>query len=189
VPNVASTDREEARTPPDLTPAGLEITRPEFDSISDLAPLLGRSPRTLKRFVNVYRLIRVGLSPWERELFLSDAHGLADYRAVLLLLAIDTGAPKVATPFFTAVRELMESIPLEPPRDKKGKAGAPRGSLSALLETLSRDETISGLEEWHRVGGWVHARLQNHTLPDEISRIARWIPRVSRFSFHTGRLG
>jgi hypothetical protein len=187
--NVEHQDNEDERTPPDLTPAGLEITRTEFDSISDLAPLLGRSPRTLKRFVNVYRLIRVGLSPWERELFLSDAHGLPDYRAVLLLLAIDTGAPKVATPFFNTVRELMSSIPLEPPRDKKSKAGAQRQGLSALLERLDQDDEINGLEEWHRVGGWLHARLQNHALPDDVSRIARWIPRVSRFSFHTGRLG
>jgi Skp family chaperone for outer membrane proteins len=180
---------EETRTPPDLTPAGLEITRAEFDSISDLAPLLGRSPRTLKRFVNVYRLIRVGLSPWERELFLSDAHGLPDYRSVLLLLAIDTGAPKVATPFFNTIRELMSSIPLQPPREKKGRATAPRGGLSALLDRLNEDAEINTLEEWHRVGGWLHARLQNQTLPDDVSRVARWIPRVSRFSFHTGRLG
>jgi hypothetical protein len=189
VENADNVEREETRTPPDLTPAGLEITRAEFDSISDLAPLLGRSPRTLKRFVNVYRLIRVGLSPWERELFLSDAHGLPDYRAVLLLLAIDTGAPKVATPFFNTIRELMASIPLEPPRERKSKAGVPRRSLSALLAKLNEDETLTGLEEWHRVGGWLHARIQSHALPDDVSRFARWIPRVSRFSFHTGRLG
>jgi hypothetical protein len=189
VTNVDSAAGGDSRMPPDLTPAGLEITRAEFDSITDLAPLLGRSPRTLKRFVNVYRLIRVGLSPWERELFLSDAYGLPDYRAVLLLLAIDTGAPKVAAPFFNTIRELMSSIPLEPPREGKSKAGVPRGSLSALLDKLNEDDTLNGLDEWHRVGGWLHARLQNHALPDDVSRFARWIPRVSRFSFHTGRLG
>ena len=139
--------------------------------------------------MNVYRLIRVGLSPWERELFLSDAYGLPDYRAVLLLLAIDTGAPKVAAPFFNTIRELMSSIPLEPPREGKSKAGVPRGSLSALLDKLNEDDTLNGLDEWHRVGGWLHARLQNHALPDDVSRFARWIPRESRFSFHTGRLG
>lgn len=187
--NVESSDREEEpRTPPDLTPAGLEITRAEFDSISDLAPLLGRSPRTLKRFVNVYRLIRVGLSPWDREIFLSDAPGLPDYRAVLLLLAIDTGAPKVATPFFNTVRDLMSSIALEPPREKKGKA-AKGGGLSTLIARLGQDDNINALEEWHRVAGWLQARIQNHALPDDVSRFARWIPRVSRFSFHTGRLG
>lgn len=179
--------RDETRTPPDLSPAGLEITQAEFDFISDLAPLLGRSPRALKRFVNVYRLIRVGLSPWDRELFLSDAHGLPDYRAVLVLLAIDTGAPKVAAPFFNTVREIVSSIPLEPPRPQKGKP--PRGGLSTLLDTLNDNESIKVLEEWHRVAGWIHGRIENHTLPDDVSRFARWIPRVSRFSFHTGRLG
>jgi hypothetical protein len=178
---------EEPRTPPDLTPAGLEITRAEMDAITDLAPLLGRSPRTLKRFVNVYRLIRVGLSPWDREIFLSDAHGLPDYRAVLLLLAIDTGAPKVALPFFNAIREHMSSIPLEP-REKKGKA-AQRGDLSELLDRLNGRDELRALDEWHRVAGWFLARIQNRVLPDDVSRFARWIPRVSRYSFHTGRLG
>ena len=187
--NVGSVADEETRTPPDLAPAGLEITRAEFDSITDLAPLLGRSPRTLKRFVNVYRLIRVGLSPWERDLFLSDEHGLADYRAVLLLLAIDTGAPKVAKPLFNSIRGLVASIPLEPPRDKKGKAAAQRGSLGVLLDQLSENEDINALEEWHRVDYWLRTRLESHALPDDVSRFARWIPRVSRYSFHTGRLG
>jgi hypothetical protein len=187
--NVGDANGGESRTPPDLTPAGLEITRAEYDSISDLAPLLGRSPRTLKRFVNVYRLIRVGLSPWERELFLSDAHGLPDYRAVLLLLAVDTGAPKVATPFFNTIREIVSSIPFEPRRDKKSKTTPPRGSLTELLDRLNENEQINALEEWQRVGGWLHTRIQNHSLPDDVGRFARWIPRVSRFSFHTGRLG
>jgi predicted nucleic acid-binding Zn-ribbon protein len=177
---------EHARTPTDLSPEGLEITRAELDAISDLAPLLGRSPRTLKRFVNVYRLIRVGLSPWERDLFLSDAHGLPDYRAVLLLLAVDTGAPKVAATFFNTIRETMATIPLAPEPKKRGDK-RPTG-LSTLLERLEEDERTSALEDWRRVSGWLHSRLQSHALPDDVTRFARWIPRVSRFSFHTGRL-
>ena len=103
-------------------------------------PAARRSPPDAEASqVNViYGDVRVGLSPWEREFFLSDAHGLADYRAVLLLLAIDTGAPKVATPFFNTIRELVSSIPLEPPREKKGKAGAQREGLKALLDRLIR---------------------------------------------------
>lgn len=52
-------------------------------------------------------LIRVGLSPWERQLFLSHAEGFADYRAVLLLLAVDTGAPLIAAKFFDTMRGVV----------------------------------------------------------------------------------
>jgi hypothetical protein len=187
--NADKTADEERRTLPDLSPASLDIAREEFDAISDLAPLLGRSPRTLKRFVNVYRLIRVGLSPWERDYFLSSENGLADYRAVLLLLAIDTGAPKVAGTFFSTIREVMSSIPLEPAHTKQGKDETRPDSLTSLLARLDQDKTINELEEWHRVGGWLHSRLRSNSLPEDLGRIARWIPRVSRFSFHTGRLG
>ena len=44
--------------------------------LAALAPLAGRSPRTVKRFVNIYRLARVRCT---------------DYAAVALLLALDTG--------------------------------------------------------------------------------------------------
>ena len=173
---------EERRTPTDLSPEGLEITRAELEEMSNLAPLLGRSPRTLKRFVNVYRLIRVGLSPYERSPFLSDEHGFPDYRAVLLLLAVDTGAPKVAAPFFNKILEMSRTIPSAPERKGKGRT-RPSGA-NALLEQLNDDDAINSLEDWPRVHGW----MLNHSITDDVQRLARWIPRVSRFSFHTGRI-
>lgn len=167
---------------PDLSPEGLSISRAELDFMSALAPLLGRSPRALKRFVNVYRLIRVGLSPWERQLFLSEAHGLAHYRAVLFLLAIDTGSPRLASIFFETLRDFSMSVPEKSTKKKSG--------IETLVGVLQGKEGTEGIgEEWWRVRGWLLSRSELGKLPpDDVARLARWIPRVSRFSFHTGRL-
>ena len=43
----------------ELLPRSLEIEPLELACMDELAPLLGRSPRALKRFVNTYRLIKV----------------------------------------------------------------------------------------------------------------------------------
>ncbi len=174
---------EAPRVAPDLSVESLEIGQAEMDAILDLAPLLGRSPRTLKRFVNVYRLIRVGLSPWERQLFLSDApFGLPSYRAVLLLLAVDTGAPLLAATFLGTARALTAGIP----SGKGNEVLAP--TMSNLIRLLEERSTLKTAPEWVLVRRWLEDRLQSHALPDDVSRFARWIPYVSRFSFHTGRL-
>jgi hypothetical protein len=75
----------------------LEIRDFEINAIDGLAPLLGRSPRALKRFVNLYRLIKAGLTPAELNSFVrASQDALAEFEAVLFLLAIDTGLPRVS---------------------------------------------------------------------------------------------
>lgn len=48
----------------------LDVREIELQTIDDLSPLLGRSPRALKRFVNVYRLIKARLTPLEHNAFM-----------------------------------------------------------------------------------------------------------------------
>lgn len=170
---------------PDLSPEGLSISRAELEFMSALAPLLGRSPRTLKRFVNVYRLIRVGLSAYERQLFLSAAHGLADYRSVLLLLAVDTGAPLAAKLMFETMRDLSNGILVRVDADAQ-KRLAP--TFTNLIEQVDGRATPSATADWHRVRYWVNRQLQQEMLPDDVTRCNRWLQRVGRFSFHAGRL-
>ncbi|HET9446135.1 MAG TPA: hypothetical protein VFO35_07755, partial [Steroidobacteraceae bacterium] len=148
--------------------------------------LLGRSPRTLKRFVNVYRLIRVGLSPYERELFLSTSHGLADYRSVLFLLAVDTGAPLAARPLFSTMRDLNNGIVVE--SESKSKQKVLAATFSNLILRMDGHSPASAGADWQRVRFWLDRQLKTESLPDDLSRCARWLARVGRFSFHTGRL-
>jgi hypothetical protein len=159
---------------PDLSPEGLKISRVELDFISELAPLLGRSPRALKRFVNVYRLIRVRLGSWDRRLFLSKAHSVPDYGAVLFLLAIDTGAPQVAPAFFKRLRESSMN-------------GQSAVTLKKLIGELDDDESTNGLEEWGQLKTWVLSQQVLSNTPDAVSRLSYWLERVTPFSFHSGR--
>ena len=78
-----------APPPRDLRPEALEIGEAELAAMDELAPLLGRSPRALKRFINTYRLIKVRA---DRN-FLHEREPIAPYKATLLLLAMETGTP------------------------------------------------------------------------------------------------
>lgn len=76
-----------------LEAARLEVTEQELALIDDVAPLLGDTPRSVKRFANVYQLMKSMSRPWPR----------ATDGTVILLLAIAIGLPDLA-------RELFDSI-------------------------------------------------------------------------------
>jgi hypothetical protein len=154
--------------------------------MSELAPLLGRSPRTLKRFVNVYRLIKIGLSPYERLFFLRDTGGLPDFQAVLTLLAIDTGAPSVARGFLSTLIDLSEGRITQRGEDGNDRPLEP--TAANLVSVLDDDASINQTEDWGRVRYWLHPSSDVYRFPAGVGRLARWVPRVSRFSFHTGRV-
>ena len=65
-----------------------------MDSIQELKRLTGRSPRAVKRFVNVYRLIR--LTGDELDRFLGRAGNRPEYHAVLVLLTLVNSLPTCA---------------------------------------------------------------------------------------------
>lgn len=63
-------------------PASVGLEKSEVSAVAGLAPMMARSPRTLKRYINTYRLIK-GLVEE------------SDLEAARLLLAIATGRPAV----------------------------------------------------------------------------------------------
>ena len=72
--------------------------------------MLGRSPRALKRFVNLYRLIKAGLTTAEHNAFVRHSQdALGGFEAVLFLLAIDTGLPRVSRLVFDTLLEMKET--------------------------------------------------------------------------------
>ena len=86
----------------ELNPLGLRLEAHEVEAMEQLSSLLGRSPRALKRFVNVYRLFKVR----EPDVvdFADADRADADYRIVLYLLAEITGRPDTADDLFDAIR-------------------------------------------------------------------------------------
>lgn len=159
--------------------ASLVVHRAELDIIDTLTPLLGRSPRSLKRFVNVYRLLKAGLSPDEQDEF----HGAdkSDSWAVLFLLAIDTGAPLAAHPIFDAVSGIaISNAPmLQQLRTHLNNRIA--------LEVKQRIVTPDWAADWGRVDRWLETQPDVCSNPAVMAALDQWAPRVARYSFHAVR--
>ncbi|MDX1961281.1 MAG: P-loop NTPase fold protein [Leptospiraceae bacterium] len=92
----------------------LVIQRNELEFSIVISPILGQSPRALKRFVNVYLLVKVGLSDLQWQIYFEKIHpktGLKEeagivrnYQTVMILLAVITGLPSTSRIFFKALR-------------------------------------------------------------------------------------
>lgn len=82
--------------PPKVAVATIErigLRTAELKFIESLAPLIARSPRAVKRFMNVYRLVRGLHRGAELDQFVSPVEGLPRYPAVAFWLAVDVGLP------------------------------------------------------------------------------------------------
>jgi hypothetical protein len=102
VPHVDRTVRDQIGRSRELNPRGLDIQPHELAAMERLSGLLGRSPRSLKRFVNVYRLMKVRApDPLD---FSDPDRADADYLVVLLLLAEMIGRPNEARALFDWIR-------------------------------------------------------------------------------------
>jgi hypothetical protein len=150
----------------------LDLHAEESDYVASLAPLLDRTPRSLKRFVNVYRVLKASLPPPGLDDFLEGDGPLgAPYRSVLLLLAVESGLPEVSA----AMLEALLDTPVEGPARSLGQvvdglgaapAGQPAG-LSRLATWLDRE-----------CAGWRDA---------DPRPFLEWVPRVARYSYQLHR--
>ena len=159
--------------------ASLVVHSAEMQLIAKLTPLLGRSPRSLKRFVNVYRLLKAGLTTAEQERF--HRGGLSDSWAVLFLLAVDTGAPLAAHPIFDAVSQIAPS--------QDGNLSHLQSRLNHLLEGARESDghPADWADDWSRVDKWLSAQTEALTSPAIMDALDAWAPRVARYSFHAIR--
>lgn len=73
----------------------LDITEREATAMSAVAPLIGTTPRTVKRFVNTYRIIKARTK--EPAEFDHIRYGIGDHEVVAFLLAVTTGQPAAAS--------------------------------------------------------------------------------------------
>jgi len=159
----------------DLEPQSLKLSDKEIKYMKELTPLIGRSPRSVKRFLNCYRLIKVGMRPAQLKTFLGKHGRVGEYEAVMILLGIITGAPSISLYFI----EQLEKYP------KKEKPG----SLHSFLDDLDYNPEIHSQPDWTRVKEF----LQKHISPGEdsvgiLSTLIAITPRVSRYSFRVARV-
>jgi hypothetical protein len=79
----------------------VKLTKAEVDFLAGdhVASLIGGEPRTVKRLINVYRIIRARLNARERAQFLGTAYPL-----VATMIAVETGQPiEVADALFAVL--------------------------------------------------------------------------------------
>jgi KAP family P-loop domain len=80
-------------------PEALQLDRNERDAMERLAPLILRSPRSVKRFANVYRIVRAGIEADKLTSYLDGS-----YEQTLLLLGLICGTPSAAPELFQRIR-------------------------------------------------------------------------------------
>ena len=123
------------------------------------------TPRTVKKFTNLYRLLRAGLDEYTGELdrFLDDEHDRpAEYQAVLILLAMIIAFPEEASDVLLALLAPFRSW------DEFVKSLEDRGELEDVAKFFTK-VTAKGATGWT-------------TEP-----FGRWALEVSRYSFETGQ--
>jgi hypothetical protein len=151
----------------ELKPESLLLDIDERNTIVGLSRVIGKTPRTLKRFVNVYRIIKAGLNGKELEAFVGTGPSDAQYRAVLILLAVAYGAPDVAASFFRAL-----------------KNGAKEMSLKEFL-TVTHPSTFQPdwfvLEELNKF-------VNEYKVDIRVGVLCEWLPVVVRYTFQHGSL-
>lgn len=129
---------------PWLEAAKLTVTGPELGLIEDVSALIGATPRAVKRFVNVYLLLKsVGRSRgWP----------LPEQGQVTVLLAIATGLPDLAgelLPSLAAAQSHTLRTALVDTADGKA-ATAQRARLNAWLadHPAWHDVALAGMDRW-----------------------------------------
>lgn len=107
--------------PAELNPEGLRLRGQEKEFLERLTPLLG-TPRAIKKLVNLYRLLRLGVGEAGLREFIGGEQG-GPYQAAALLLAALVGTPQDARKLLQGLasadgdRDIVETIPSPGLRD------------------------------------------------------------------------
>jgi hypothetical protein len=99
---------------PELSPRILSLTDRERSFAVVVASDL-RTPRAVKKFTNLYRLVRARLDARELDRFLDEeGDDIAEYQAVLMLLGVLIAFPEEAVRFLDNIGELGPSAKRDP---------------------------------------------------------------------------
>ncbi len=159
---------------PSLSPRSLALTYDERDFAARAAGVLD-TPRAVKKFTNLYRLVRAGLDADSGELdaFL-DAEGgdIPEYQAVLILLAVIIAFPDEASEFLRSLEGHLPALT----RDDR--------SWPELVQSLSAKG-----EGWERLAAYLTEMtgIARSGTASTREPFRRWAVEVSRYSFTTGQ--
>lgn len=127
-------------TPVKPDPRTLMLTQEERDYMVSLSAIVGRSPRSVKRYVNCYRLLKSTMPPAD----MARSMRSGSFRASMLLLAIVTGFPEAAPALLARLRDS--------PRDQSPEDWSRQAAQQLKLEQRGKwaelQPAIDRLREW-----------------------------------------
>ena len=195
-PGVASPAQPETVTKP-LNPELLKFKAREKEDLKIFAPLF-HTPRSVKRFINTYRLVRVGLKEDELERFVGTDESPGYSRVAQALLAVVCGLPNIAPRF---LRLMMDTAANQPQvtwlefLEACTQIGGIRGTEPAADVKPGRKKKLPENDpekpksppehsyEWIRFIAALKAISADDFLPSDLSSYALMFSRVARFSF------
>jgi hypothetical protein len=177
-----------AATGEDLNPGWLEILPDERAYMEQLHDLIA-TPRAVKRFVNVYRLLKATTS-------IDPASDPAEYKSVLTLLAVLTGYPSEATdilralidrpptgPWLAFVRTLdrpSELLTMTPPASGENRWSYTTAPYLEGRDEIDAERWLTLLERLERIEARVGAL--------DAAVVARRARDVARYGFESSRV-
>lgn len=174
---------EPPEQPLDLAPESLRIYRSEFDFMEDLAPILGRSPRAIKRFVNLYRLVKVALEPSEYPIVVDPSQPVGDDKIVMFLLGVVTGLPSISREFFRTLRQNGRTVERAEETGDRASGSDRRYDLREAFARMKVGLLPGDGWDLHRLRGWLDSYRQGAWWDVPLVLLAARAPQVARYSF------
>lgn len=150
-------------SPPTLDTVSLAVTQGELTMLDNLTTLMGDTPRTVKRFVNLYQLVRIVLGIPKLDNY--NPGSLSDNFKLAFFLAIGDGTPKLAP-------ILMHQLMLNENQNE------------TFISVLDKIGETSLQHEKEKISNYLQTNTAlNTALASDMTKI---IPVVERFLFRTG---
>ena len=156
----------------DLNPPQMRLRAAELDFLPRLGLLLP-TPRAVKKLINLYRLIRIGIPEGELASFVGGSQG-GTYQAVLILLAVVVGRPTLAASVLRAIRD----------------AEPETGDITKLLRHLAEADGIqpNASKELREIADLIESIRSEAPVLGQLAEYQAWCPMVARLSFFTRTL-
>lgn len=178
----SGTETTDGRPAYELRISSTEVTQAERDFMQELRPMLGRSPRSLTRYVNIFRLLKaVGQHDRIASRVREPAHPTAADEVTMFLLAVLTGCPDIAQPLLAEMvrtasdDEAEDALPAVVARAREARQEAEREEGGA-----GRPE--SNEDQWDLLAHW----LGEHEPWARAQRVGTWerkVQQVARYSY------
>jgi len=159
-------------TQQELVPKELSLYPAEQSTIRELYECVGASPRRVRRFYDVYRLMRCGMEEGDVQSVISERH----YEVILALFAMLSGAPilapRVIERLYDYAGGTLATVPTPPPE--------------TLTAWFNRTIPADDQDPERTIIARTLVFLDGRNFPERAKLaeiLRRWIPEVARYSF------